>query len=134
MRCANLRGKRAGRLMKILKGVTTALVALLVIAMAFMLLGPRFGWRVDTVLSGSMEPAFGAGDAVVIRDVDPTKVKVGDIITYRNPGNESVIVSHRVVDIEQGSRLAFATKGDANGEADNYKCTSSDPLGQTGSF
>ena len=115
--------------MKILKGVTTVLVALLVLAMAFMLLGPRFGWRVDTVLSGSMEPVFGAGDAVVIRNIDPTKVNVGDIITFRNPGNESVIVSHRVVQVEQGSQPIFSTKGDANEEADNYKVSSDNLTG-----
>ena len=89
--------------------------------MAFILFGPRLGWRVDTVLSGSMEPAFGAGDAVIIRDVGATDVKVGDVITYRSPGNESVIVSHRVVEVHPAPRLAFTTKGDANEEVDNYR-------------
>ena len=40
-----------------LAAIATALAGVLLMgAAAFTFLGPRFGWQVDAVLSGSMEP------------------------------------------------------------------------------
>ena len=115
--------------MKAMTWLGGTMVGFLILVMAFVLFGPRFGWRVDTVLSGSMAPALGVGDAVVIRDVDAAGVKVGDVITYQAPGNRRMVVSHRVIDITQRPRLTFTTKGDANEEADNYSVPAQNVMG-----
>ena len=121
--------KRRKTVMKAMTWLGGAVVVLLVLAMAFVLFGQRFGWRVDTVLSGSMAPAFRAGDAVVVQDVDPATVKVGDVITYRDPDKSQVIVSHRVVDVTKGPKLVFTTKGDANQEVDSYSVPAQNVVG-----
>ncbi len=59
-----------------------------------------------------MEPAIRTGDIAVTRDVDPTTVGVGDVVTYRAG---KLFVTHRiirVVDTPQGRQ--FELKGDSN--------------------
>jgi signal peptidase len=101
------------------KWVGTAVIAILMLVALLILFAPRLGWRVDTVLSGSMVPALKVGGAVVIEPVDPDKVQIGDIITYGSPKDGSLI-THRVVQIERHSPLYFRTKGDANEDADPF--------------
>jgi signal peptidase len=67
------------------------------------------------VLSGSMEPAIGAGDVVVVRDVPAGEIDAGDVITY----TDGQRVTHRVVEVRgSGENTRFVTKGDANEDRD----------------
>jgi signal peptidase len=93
------------------------LVILLMSAVAFTFWGPRFGWEVDVVLSGSMEPQLHTGGLVVTRPAKPENIVPGDIITFYAPVTHKV-TTHRVIEIENSPTLAFRTKGDANEEAD----------------
>jgi signal peptidase len=79
------------------------------------------------VVSGSMAPAIGVADTVIVNDVPPTAVHEGDVITFRRGEVAEIergqaganLVTHRVVDIvKTDDGLAFETKGDANEEAD----------------
>ena len=96
------------------------IVGLLMVVAAFTYLAPHFGWRVDAVLSGSMEPELKIGSIVVVRPVQPETVAVGDIITFFPPGVDETMITHRVVGVEQASPLYFKTKGDANGDPDSF--------------
>ncbi|MFB6096119.1 MAG: signal peptidase I [Haloferacaceae archaeon] len=70
------------------------------------------------VLSGSMEPAIGVGDVVLVERVSPRDVVVGDVITFA-VGNGEIPTTHRVVRVVDGEAgLAFQTKGDANEDPD----------------
>jgi len=85
-------------------------------------IAPHFGWRVDVVCSGSMEPELKAGSLVITRPVEPQEIVVGDIIAFSPKGvtlgeNE---VTHRVIGIEEASPLYFKTKGDANDNPDPF--------------
>jgi signal peptidase len=71
--------------------------------------------RVLTVMSGSMSPAIGVGDAIIIERVDPADIRVGDIITYA-PREYGIVITHRVVDI--GVDGNFLTQGDAVADVD----------------
>jgi len=104
---------------KAAQGLGTALLVLLLVAAVFTFLAPRFGWRVDAVFSGSMEPELKVGGVVVTRPVEPEEIKVGDILTFYSPLGEQ-LTSHRVIAVEQGSPLHFSTKGDANEDADSF--------------
>ena len=75
---------------------------------------PYFGWRVDTLSSGSMEPQLRAGELVVIHSVAPQDIAVGDIIAFYATDAHENLVSHRVIGIEENPLLSFQTKGDAN--------------------
>ncbi len=93
--------------------------------LVLLLLGvlPRTGWyRPMTVLSGSMQPSFHAGDLVIVRPKATGDVRVGDVITYNIPVADHHVESHRIVDILRRSdnRLVFRTKGDANNAVDPW--------------
>lgn len=75
------------------------------------------------VISGSMRPTIHVNDAIIVNEVSPASIHVGDIIVFHGRGERGSdnidVTTHRVVDIvrtEEG--LAFKTKGDANEEAD----------------
>jgi signal peptidase len=73
-------------------------------------------WRMPsvqlmTVESGSMTPAIRKGDAVVLRPVASSNLKVGDVVSYRSPADQSVIITHRIVEVEKTWKQVI-TKGD----------------------
>ncbi len=96
-----------------------AVIILLMTTAILLFLAPHFGWRVDAVSSGSMEPELKTGGVVITRPVAAEDIKVGDTITFNSPMNEA-LTSHRVIAIEDGSPFHFQTKGDANEDADPF--------------
>ncbi len=90
-----------------------------------------FGQRSLTVLSGSMEPQLHVGDVVVVDQVPPLEVRVGDIVTFRDPEDASRLITHRVREIDvNGSEVAFVTKGDANTSVEHWMINSSGTIGR----
>ena len=105
---------------KIWEGVTTILVALVVI-LAVLLVGVRlFGLQVFTVLSGSMEPTYHTGALIYVKEVDYKEIEPGQVITFML--DEDTIATHRVVEVvpdnEDPTVLRYRTKGDANDAED----------------
>jgi signal peptidase len=105
-----------------------AVRALLVAAFAFLFfvgIGPHvFGYRVVTVLTGSMRGTANPGDLVVDVPVALSKVAVGDIITYETPTPDHHVVTHRVVQVvTAGTNPTVRTQGDANDAADPWTAT-----------
>ena len=81
-------------------------------AFAALLVGARlFGIQVFSVISGSMEPEYPVGSLIYVKDVDPSTIKVKDVITYILPND--MPSTHRVIAIDEENQL-FYTKGDAN--------------------
>jgi signal peptidase len=105
--------------MKILGYLSLCLIVLLLAVASFILLAPRFGWRVDAVLSGSMEPELGVGSIAVTRPATAQEIQPGDIISFYSPLNGE-LTSHRVIAKEGESFYFFRTKGDANQTADPF--------------
>ena len=104
-------------------------VILLMVAAALVFLAPHFGWRVDAVSSGSMEPELKTGGVVITRPVEAEDLKVGDIITFNSPLSDE-LTSHRVIAAEDGSSLHFQTKGDANEDADPFILPAENVVGE----
>ncbi len=100
--------------------ITSVMVALaLFLAIAFA--GVRLaGFRVFTVLSGSMEPAYHTGSLIYVKEADYTGLESGDVITFML--DEETIATHRIVEVvpdkTDASVLWFRTKGDANEAVD----------------
>ncbi len=69
-------------------------------------------FRVFTISTGSMIPAFYPGDVAVIRVGSGLDVQPGDVILF-STGGERVL--HRVVQVQDGQ---ITTRGDANQEPD----------------
>lgn len=107
-----------------------ALAAGLLLALA--IAGPlAFGARPHTVLTGSMEPTIAAGDVVIDERIPPTAAAVGDVVTFRDPEDQSRLITHRVRSIRrQGSHLWFTTQGDANNTTEHWRIAADGELGR----
>ena len=104
--------------------ILTAIVVVLILT--------RFGWRVDSVISGSMEPKIGKGSFVLTRPGEAAEIDIGDVIVFRHtvPGEqmEQKLIIHRVIDTGDGTW--FQTKGDANEKPDAFIVPAHDVIGQ----
>lgn len=73
----------------------------------------------NTVLSNSMRPTFSAGDLVVTGPVLTSSLRVGDVITFIQPGSNRPLI-HRITSLQDG---VIATRGDANSVDDPWHLT-----------
>jgi signal peptidase len=82
-----------------------------------------FGYSIQRIVSGSMEPELKIGDVILSKKVDDvTKLKKGDIITFKGgPEFENNRVTHRIYVAPHGSDGDYylTTKGDANSVTDS---------------
>jgi len=96
-------------------------LAVSVLLLLVVLVAPSLlGLRLESILSGSMEPYLSTGDLIAMVNTPAEEVRVGDVIGFKVEGMDTP-VCHRVyemVDIEQGG--GFITKGDANEEPDPW--------------
>lgn len=69
----------------------------------------------DDLMNGSM----GRGSVALARDVPPSDLRVGDVITFRPPGaaDDDELVTHRIVAIDSG---VATTQGDAASQTDPW--------------
>ncbi|USG66289.1 signal peptidase I [Brevibacillus ruminantium] len=74
------------------------------------------GWRVLSVITGSMSPAIEAGDMVIVRAYGKEEPLVGDIVTYWQEKHSQSLTTHRIVQRLENGYLQ--TKGDANQDLD----------------
>ncbi len=103
--------------------------ALLVLLIA----GPlALGDHPHTDLTGSMEPTISPGDVVIDEQIAPTEARVGDIVTFRDPEQESKLLTHRVVSVKRlgDGRYAFVTQGDANNTQEHWRVPADAQIGR----
>jgi len=115
---------------KVARYLVFSLLIILMMFAVFIYLGPHIGWRVDSVLSGSMEPEVKVGSLVITRFVDAEEIAVGDIINFHPNLADSRLITHRVIDIGYNSPLYFETKGDANEYPDPFTVPARNLLGK----
>lgn len=106
-------------LKKVFECLATIVLVVVILVCAGIFVAPHFGWHLDIVYGGSMEPAVKVGSLVVIKPVQPQDIKVDDIITYRSATESGMVTTHRVIEVmRRGDSLEFRTKGDANEDPD----------------
>ena len=103
----------------------TVLRAVLAFAVLFLLVvgvGPWTGkYRTVTVLTASMKPGMPPGSMAVLVPVEPSAIRVGDVITFEAPVADHPVVTHRVIEIvEPGAHPVIRTQGDANAAPDPW--------------
>ena len=102
---------------KIAEWFGVVIIAISILLVGFVLLGPRFGWETHPILSGSMEPALKVGGIIVTKPEKIQNIEVNDIITFQVSAGHKV--THRVTAIEMiDGKPWFQTKGEANQEPD----------------
>ena len=109
--------------LKIFSKVISAIIwIILFLAMGILLLTVAsqktdvLGFRIYTIMSGSMEPTIHVKDAIITQKVD--EPKTGDVIAFQN-GN--AVTVHRIIETytEENKPVFYKTKGDWNPSEDD---------------
>jgi signal peptidase I len=88
------------------------------------------GYQTFTILSGSMEPAIATGDLVFDERIAAADARVGDVITFPEPGTRRLI-THRLVHKRIGGGVArMGTKGDANNTPERWNIRADGQIGR----
>lgn len=96
-----------------LKTFVTSLVV--IIAIIFIVIRV-LNWHMFSIESSSMSPKYPVDSLIVVQNIEPENIEVGDVITYVF-NDDGVLVTHRVVNIDRENQT-FTTKGDANNVED----------------
>ena len=87
-----------------------------------------FKYKMIAVGSGSMEPTYIRGDAIIYEKEKPKNIDVGDILVFEK---DNKLITHRVVKKSKvNNNIYFYTKGDANKSVDNFKITEEEVVGK----
>lgn len=98
------------------------------------LIEPDNGYKLTTVVTGSMEPAIKTGSVILL--APSTNPKVGDIVSFKEKSSVSGsytgrTLSHRIIEKRSiNSQTAYLTKGDANIQPDPVFVTLPDLRGK----
>ena len=97
----------------------------------FITFGTLIGLRSLVVISGSMEPLLRPGDLVIDRMISPREVRIGDVVTFRDPTDPTALITHRVRGVQiQGDTYAVTTKGDASNALQRWTIRADGRLGR----
>lgn len=104
-------------------GAAVVLTIAVIIPFAIMLsLCYVWGWRLEFVRTGSMEPTYPVGSLLVASPIDAADVEAGMPITYADPNRGRIgnLSTHRIVKVKRSpdGQVSFVTKGDANPRKD----------------
>lgn len=108
--------------------VNIPLIFILIVAVA--LISGVFKYQVMAIGSGSMEPVYYRGDAVLFEKINKKeldRVVEGTILVFEH---NNTYVTHRVVEIkEENKKRIYQTKGDNNAENDHFLVYEDDVVG-----
>jgi signal peptidase len=92
-------------------------IGLVLVMLACLSLWFISGGRIYSVATDSMRPIFAAGDAVLVRPVSFEQLRPGDIVSFRDRDQPSLVTTHRIITIDS-QRARITTKGDNVAQAD----------------
>lgn len=82
----------------------------------------RSGMQPLVVRSGSMEPTIATGSMILVKRIDASEIRVGDVLAVER--SDHTRVTHRVVAVQpRGEAAELTMKGDANEDADPIPVT-----------
>lgn len=121
-----MKNEKIKKIFKIIKGIINTIIVAVVLSFVLIVCLQRFSnnrisffnYRIFTVVTGSMEPKYKIGDILIAKETKPSKIKIGDSISYLAQKGEirNNVVTHEVVNItksESGEYL-FHSKGLVN--------------------
>lgn len=115
-------------MLKKICGFLSGILLVVLAVLAGLLIIPKaMGYEEMAVLTGSMEPNYPVGALIFVKEEDPEKLKIGDVITYRL--DEDTVVTHRIVEINRDEQTV-TTKGDANEDKDGSPVSYSNIVGK----
>lgn len=115
------------RVLSIVRNIIFVVTVVAICSMIFIMSSGKHisinGYQVLRVLTGSMAPTIPENTCIIIRKVDTSTLKVGDIITFTSddPNIMGYYNTHRIERMEeQNGTKVFITKGDAVDAEDAY--------------
>ncbi len=122
---------RRGRIRRTAAACTSwAVFGFVTVLVAFLVLPPLVGRHGFAILSGSMTPTLDIGDLVIEHPVHPVEIRVGDIVTFRDPENPKRLLTHRVVRYHVSpSQVDVVTRGDANTTVERWTIPTNGTVG-----
>ena len=102
-------------LQKICGFFSTILMVVLLALAAVLIVPVILGYTEVAVLTGSMQPTIPVGSLIYVKEVEPSTLQVGDVVTYQLEGD--TMVTHRVVEVNPDEGYLVA-QGDANEDPD----------------
>jgi len=114
---------------KLLNITGAAILALLVLAVLPLTLPKALGFQLYNILTGSMEPAIPINSVIYVKSCEPSRLQVGDVITYRLGTDTDLVQTHRIEAIDSENAL-FITKGDANMSVDQTPVKAENIIGK----
>ena len=114
--------KKLKRVCKIIYWFILAGLGLVAIFVGISGLNLPGGYKLFTVQSGSMQPAFKIGSLVVVKPAG--EYVIGEVITFKNAPTPT---THRIQNISEG---IYTTKGDANDAPDSEPARREQILGK----
>jgi len=121
-----MKKEKLKNIFRIIKGIINAIVVLVVLSFVLIVCLQRFSnnkisfldYRIFTVVTGSMEPKYKIGDVLIAKEKEPSKIKIGDAISYLASKGEAKnnVITHEVVNITQNEfgEYLFHSKGLVN--------------------
>jgi signal peptidase I len=90
------------------------------------------GFESFVVPTATMQPTIRSGDLAVVRPTRAAELAEGDIITYRMPYNPDLVLTRRVMSVENdvAGQLNLQTRGDAEATAEQVTVASHTPIGR----
>jgi signal peptidase I len=90
-----------------------------------------FGYKILTVMSGSMEPTLDTRGVVLVRATSPLDARIGDIVTFRDPSRRNKLITHRLRAFKVRSGRAYmVTRGDASGTSERWAVATNGAIGR----
>ena len=109
------------RILKVVSNVILAIVLCVGVLIVLSLSNIPKGFKMLTVMSGSMEPALHTGSIIFVKSMQ--NYAIGDIVT-RKTDNPKMTITHRITEKEEiNGQIEFKTKGDANNSTDGESFT-----------
>lgn len=110
------------KILKILWGLIKAIFGIIIALVLIIIITQRvfnnkvtfMGYRIFTVASGSMEPKYKILDMLLVKEMEPDKIVVGDDLVYRGTIGtyEGKVITHRVIKIQENKgKKVFHTQG-----------------------
>lgn len=124
-----IRKIKENKILRFIVGFVKTIITLVLILMLAVILVQRFssnnfsvgGIRVFTIISNSMLPYYEPGDILILKEENPSNIKIGDNVTYMGKKGQvkGLVVTHKVVDRrEEDGKYYFTTQGTNNEVAD----------------
>lgn len=118
--------KKENKLLKVILSVIRVFVVIVLVGFILVVCLQRFSgnkisffnYRMFTVISGSMRPTYDIGDVLISKETDPSKIKVGDVISYLGTKGDfkDKVITHQVIGVEKDTsgKYLFRARGTAN--------------------